>query len=61
MLENLAQLNNAVKDPEKLLQDMDINRLRAVIYRDVVSVAMETLKGTVSVAKFNFLFNVVSK
>ena len=44
MLENLAQLNNAVKDPEKLLQDMDINRLRAVIYRDVVSIAMETLK-----------------
>jgi hypothetical protein len=26
-----------VKDPEKLLQDMDVNRLRAVIYRDVVS------------------------
>lgn len=25
-----------VKDPEKLLQDMDVNRLRAVIYRDVV-------------------------
>jgi len=24
-----------VKDPEKLLQDMDVNRLRAVIYRDV--------------------------
>ncbi|XP_073999314.1 A kinase anchor protein rugose isoform X3 [Rhodnius prolixus] len=26
---------NPVKDPEKLLQDMDVNRLRAVIYRDV--------------------------
>lgn len=25
-----------VKDPDKLLQDMDVNRLRAVIYRDVV-------------------------
>lgn len=29
-----------VKDPEKLLQDMDVNRLRAVIYRDVVSIAL---------------------
>ena len=28
---------SAVKDFEKLLQDMDVNRLRAVIYRDVVS------------------------
>lgn len=27
----------SVKDLEKLLQDMDVNRLRAVIYRDVVS------------------------
>lgn len=26
-----------VKDSNKLLQDMDINRLRAVVYRDVVS------------------------
>ena len=26
-----------MKDAEKLLQDMDINRLRAVVYRDVVS------------------------
>lgn len=26
-----------IKDPEKLLQDVDLNRLRAVIYRDVVS------------------------
>lgn len=25
-----------IRDPEKLLQEMDINRLRAVIYRDVV-------------------------
>jgi hypothetical protein len=30
------QQTSAVKDPEKLLQDMDVNRLRAVIYRDVV-------------------------
>ncbi len=28
---------STVKDLEKLLQDMDVNRLRAVIYRDVVS------------------------
>lgn len=27
---------SVVKDIEKLLQDMDVNRLRAVIYRDVV-------------------------
>ena len=27
---------SGVKDLEKLLQDMDVNRLRAVIYRDVV-------------------------
>ena len=27
---------STVKDLEKLLQDMDVNRLRAVIYRDVV-------------------------
>ena len=37
-LENLkVQAASAVKDFEKLLQDMDVNRLRAVIYRDVVS------------------------
>ena len=30
-------VSSAVKDLEKLLQDMDVNRLRAVIYRDVVS------------------------
>ena len=32
-----VQVSSAVKDLEKLLQDMDVNRLRAVIYRDVVS------------------------
>ena len=38
LLENLkVQASSAVKDYEKLLQDMDVNRLRAVIYRDVVS------------------------
>ena len=37
IVENLGNQSSPVKDPEKLLQDMDINRLRAVIYRDVVS------------------------
>ena len=37
IVENLATQNSPVKDPEKLLQDMDVNRLRAVIYRDIVS------------------------
>ncbi|XP_023310795.1 neurobeachin [Anoplophora glabripennis] len=33
--DNLSNNSSPVKDPEKLLQDMDVNRLRAVIYRDV--------------------------
>ena len=36
-MENLSTQSSPVKDPEKLLQDMDVNRLRAVIYRDIVS------------------------
>ncbi|XP_061716785.1 neurobeachin isoform X11 [Cydia pomonella] len=32
---SLADTSSPVKDPERLLQDMDVNRLRAVIYRDV--------------------------
>ncbi|XP_048481207.1 neurobeachin isoform X5 [Plutella xylostella] len=32
---SLADVSSPVKDPERLLQDMDVNRLRAVIYRDV--------------------------
>ncbi|XP_060806416.1 neurobeachin isoform X1 [Amyelois transitella] len=32
---SLADSSSPVKDPERLLQDMDVNRLRAVIYRDV--------------------------
>lgn len=36
IVENLAAQNSPVKDSEKLLQDMDVNRLRAVIYRDIV-------------------------
>ncbi|CAG0904106.1 unnamed protein product, partial [Cyprideis torosa] len=35
-LENPEE-GSPVKDPRRLLQDMDINRLRAVLYRDVVS------------------------
>uniref|UniRef100_T1J4P2 BEACH-type PH domain-containing protein n=1 Tax=Strigamia maritima TaxID=126957 RepID=T1J4P2_STRMM len=35
IVENLGGLSSPVRDLEKLLQDMDINRLRAVIYRDV--------------------------
>ncbi|XP_059484361.1 neurobeachin isoform X4 [Neocloeon triangulifer] len=35
MAESMNSVGSPVKDPEKLLQDMDVNRLRAVIYRDV--------------------------
>ncbi|XP_075235222.1 A kinase anchor protein rugose [Lycorma delicatula] len=35
IVDNLSSQSSPVKDPEKLLQDMDVNRLRAVIYRDV--------------------------
>lgn len=38
IVDSLAGPLSPVKDPEKLLQDMDVNRLRAVIYRDVVSI-----------------------
>lgn len=37
IVESITGQLSPVKDPEKLLQDMDVNRLRAVIYRDVVS------------------------
>jgi len=38
MLQSLIDgSTNPIRDPEKLLQEMDINRLRAVIYRDVVN------------------------
>jgi len=30
-----------IKDPDRLLQDVDINRLRAVVFRDVVSLVYE--------------------
>ncbi|XP_064482280.1 neurobeachin-like isoform X2 [Ornithodoros turicata] len=35
IVENLAGQSSPIRDPERLLQDMDVNRLRAVIYRDV--------------------------
>ncbi|XP_013420037.2 neurobeachin [Lingula anatina] len=35
IVEHLGSQENPVKDPEKLLQEMDINRLRAVVYRDI--------------------------
>ncbi|XP_033238932.1 neurobeachin isoform X19 [Drosophila pseudoobscura] len=35
IVESITGQLSPVKDPEKLLQDMDVNRLRAVIYRDV--------------------------
>ena len=48
ILENLNEQISPIKDPEKLLQDMDINRLRAVVYRDVVSLTF-TRSGNCSV------------
>ncbi|KAK6172415.1 hypothetical protein SNE40_016068 [Patella caerulea] len=35
IVENMGSQVSPIKDLEKLLQDMDINRLRAVVYRDV--------------------------
>lgn len=43
MADNLTPNSSPVKDPEKLLQDMDVNRLRAVIYRDVVRTFIQAL------------------
>lgn len=40
IVDTLAGPQSPVKDPEKLLQDMDVNRLRAVIYRDVVKIIL---------------------
>lgn len=42
-MENITSQASPVRDPEKLLQDMDVNRLRAVVYRDVVSTFSESL------------------
>ncbi|KAL3880049.1 hypothetical protein ACJMK2_032321, partial [Sinanodonta woodiana] len=35
IVENLSEQSSPIKDAHRLLQDMDINRLRAVVYRDV--------------------------
>ena len=40
-------MESPVKDPEKLLQDMDINRLRAVIYRSVQLLSYGTRAGAI--------------
>lgn len=37
IVENLNEQVSPIKDFDKLLQDTDVNRLRAVVYRDVVS------------------------
>ncbi|XP_058444135.1 neurobeachin isoform X3 [Malaya genurostris] len=44
IIESLSGPMSPVKDPEKLLQDMDTNRLRAVIYRDVKRLFQEETK-----------------
>ncbi|XP_055712579.1 neurobeachin isoform X2 [Phlebotomus papatasi] len=44
IVESLSGSLSPVKDPEKLLQDMDVNRLRAVIYRDVKRMFQEETK-----------------
>lgn len=44
IVDSLTGPMSPVKDPEKLLQDMDVNRLRAVIYRDVVSIQSTRMK-----------------
>lgn len=36
-IENFPSNISPIKDPDRLLQDVDINRLRAVVFRDVVS------------------------
>ena len=42
-LKTQSCVTSAVKDLEKLLQDMDANRLRAVIYRDVVRIFFQSI------------------
>lgn len=68
--DNLSSSSSPVKDPEKLLQDMDVNRLRAVIYRDVVgfppkqqlhfllkNIRNHTCCSNLNTNLFNFLVN----
>ncbi|KAG1688833.1 Neurobeachin [Nymphon striatum] len=44
IVENLSTQNSPIKDPVKLLQEMDVNRLRAVMYRDVCNNFQEETK-----------------
>lgn len=37
VIEAIPSNLSPMKDPDRLLQDVDINRLRAVVFRDVVS------------------------
>lgn len=55
MVASLADASSPVKDPERLLQDMDVNRLRAVIYRDVVSILSIVLFKTLIGIDYQFL------
>ena len=63
VLDSLAASASPVKDPEKLLQDMDVNRLRAVIYRDVeetkqaqfLSLAVVYFISVLMVSKYRFV------
>lgn len=48
IVESITGPLSPVKDIEKLLQDMDVNRLRAVVYRDVVSI--ENTKAIVEIS-----------
>lgn len=54
-MDNLTNQLSPVKDPEKLLQDMDVNRLRAVIYRDVVSLLF-LIYIIISIFVFHLIF-----
>lgn len=39
-METVPSNLSPIKDPDRLLQDVDINRLRAVVFRDVVSAGL---------------------
>lgn len=54
IVESITGPLSPVKDVEKLLQDMDVNRLRAVVYRDVVSIRfLQTNKHTTQHTPFH--------
>lgn len=59
IVDNLANQLSPVKDPEKLLQDMDVNRLRAVIYRDVVSIIHTNWMNNIFSLTFNYTIRVI--